>query len=155
MKKAIFPGSFDPFTIGHQFIVNRALDLVDEITIAIGINSKKKSCFSVEKRVEFIQHVYKNESKIKVATYDSLTVDFAIEIGAQFILRGIRTVSDFEYEKNIADINKKLTGTDTFILFAEPEYAHISSSLIRELLYFKKDISNFIPKEINLLLNEK
>lgn len=155
MKKAIFPGSFDPFTIGHESIVNRALNLVDEIIIAIGINSKKKCYFPVEKRVEFIQHVYKNESKIKIATYDSLTVDFAQKVNAQFILRGIRTVSDFEYEKDIADINRKLTGIDTFILFAEPAYTHVSSSLIRELLYFKKDISNFIPAEINLLLNEK
>lgn len=155
MKKAIFPGTFDPFTIGHKCIVDRMLNLMDEITIAVGINSNKKTFFSIEKRLEFIQQVYKNESKIKVMSYDSLTVDFAQKINVQCIVRGIRTIGDFEYERNIADINKKLAGIETFILFSEPEYAYINSSFIRELLYYKKDISKFVPKEVYLLLNKK
>ena len=155
MKKAIFPGTFDPFTIGHQSVVNRALNLVDELIIAIGVNNQKSGYFSIEKRVEIIQHLYKDEPKIKVNTYHCLTVDFVEKINAQLIIRGIRSISDFEYEKNIADINRKLTGVDTFFLFTEPEYTHISSSIVRELLHYKKDIASFIPKEINLLLNEK
>lgn len=155
MKKTIFPGTFDPFTIGHKCIVDRMLNLMDEITIAVGINSNKKTFFSIEERLEFIQQVYKNESKIKVMSYDSLTVDFAQKINVQCIVRGIRTIGDFEYERNIADINKKLAGIETFILFSEPEYAYINSSFIRELLYYKKDISKFVPKEVYLLLNKK
>ena len=155
MKKAIFPGTFDPFTIGHQSVVNRALSLVDELVIGIGVNNQKSGYFSIEKRVEIIQQLYKNEPKIKVDTYHCLTVDFVKEINAQLIIRGIRSISDFEYEKNIADVNRKLTGIDTFFLFTEPEYTHISSSIVRELLHYEKDISSFIPKEINLLLNEK
>lgn len=155
MKKAIFPGTFDPFTIGHQSVVNRALSLVDELIIAIGVNNQKSGYFSIEKRVEIIQQLYKNEPKIKVDTYNCLTVDFVEKINAQLIIRGIRSISDFEYEKNIADVNRKLTGIDTFFLFTEPEYTHISSSIVRELLHYKKDISSFIPKEINLPLNEK
>jgi len=151
MKRAVFPGTFDPFTIGHESIVNRALHIVDELIISIGININKKGYFPVEERVDSIQKLYKNEPKIKVMIYNSLTVDFAQEMNAQFIIRGIRTINDFEYEKNIADTNRKLSGIETLILFTEPEYAHISSTVVRELLFYKKDISAFIPKEINLL----
>jgi len=151
MKRAVFPGTFDPFTIGHQSIVNRAIHIVDELIIAIGVNINKKGYFSIEKRVDIIEKLYKNEPKIKVKIYDSLTIDFAQEVEAKFIIRGIRTINDFEYEKNIADTNRKLSGIETIILFTEPEYAYISSSLVRELLFYKKDISSFIPKEINLL----
>lgn len=151
MKKvALFPGTFDPFTIGHQSLVSRGLALVDEIIIAIGINDKKLTYFPLEKRIKAIQCLYRNEPRVRVLSYNSLTVDFATEVGAQFILRGIRTVNDFEYEKSIADVNRKLTGIETFILFTEPEHTHISSSIVRELLRYGKDISLFVPKETEL-----
>ena len=152
MKKriALFPGTFDPFTIGHQSLVSRGLALVDEIIISIGINEKKQTYFSIEKRIEAISNLYKDEPRVKVMSYNSLTVDLANEVGAAFILRGIRTVNDFEYEKSIADVNRKLSGIETFILFTEPEHTHISSSIVRELLNYGKDISQFVPKGTNL-----
>lgn len=152
MKKriALFPGTFDPFTIGHQSLVTRGLALVDEIIISIGINDKKQTYFSLEKRLEAIYNLYKDELRVKVMTYNSLTVDFAESVGAEYILRGIRTVNDFEYEKSIADVNRKLSGIETFILFTEPEHTHISSSIVRELLLYGKDISQFVPKGTKL-----
>lgn len=147
---ALFPGTFDPFTIGHQSLVTRGLTLVDEIIISIGINDKKLTYFSLEKRMEAIRKLYRDNPKVSVRSYNSLTVDFAREAGAGFILRGIRTVNDFEYEKTIADVNRKLAGIETFILFTEPEHTHISSSIVRELLRYGKDISLFVPKETEL-----
>ncbi len=149
-RVALFPGTFDPFTIGHQSLVDRGLTLVDEIVISVGINDKKLTYFSLKKRLEAIAKLYKDNPRVRIASYDSLTVDFAREVNAQFILRGIRTVNDFEYEKSIADINRKLTGIETFILFTEPEHTHISSSIVRELLRYGKDISLFVPKETEL-----
>lgn len=151
MKRiALFPGTFDPFTIGHQSLVSRGLALVDEIIISIGVNEKKQTYFSLEKRLNFISRLYADDPRVVVMPYDSLTVDFAREVNAEFILRGIRTVNDFEYEKSIADVNRKLTGIETFILFTEPEHTHISSSIVRELLRYGKDISQFVPKPANL-----
>lgn len=147
---ALFPGTFDPFTIGHQSLVTRGLTLVDEIIVSIGVNDTKQTHFSLERRLEAIYNLYKDEPRVKAMTYNSLTVDFANEVGAQFILRGIRTVNDFEYEKSIADVNRKLSGIETFILFTEPEHTHISSSIVRELLRYGKDISQFVPKGTNL-----
>jgi len=152
IKRAIFPGTFDPFTIGHQSLVGRALHLVDELIISIGVNQNKKSYFPLEKRRDAIAYLYRDDPKVKVMTYDSSTVDFAEAVGARFILRGIRTVHDFEYEKSIADVNRQLTGIETFILFTEPAHTHISSGIVRELLQFKKDISDFVPKETKILL---
>ncbi|EGK02988.1 MAG: pantetheine-phosphate adenylyltransferase [Dysgonomonas sp.] len=149
-KKAIFPGTFDPFTIGHHSLVKRSLELVDEIVIAIGKNDAKKSYFSLEHRIEMIQSLYRNEPRISVETYDSLTVDFAKTVKAHFIVRGIRSVNDFEYEKTIADMNRKISGIETFILFTEPELTHISSTIVRELLRFGHDVSEFIPEGMNL-----
>ena len=117
MKRAIFPGTFDPFTIGHYSVVQRALTFMDEIIIGIGINDKKKTWFPTEKRVEMIRKLYADEPRIKVEAYDNLTVDFAREREAGFIIRGIRTVHDFEYEETIADINRKLAGVETILLF--------------------------------------
>ena len=128
MKKAIFPGTFDPFTIGHASLVRRGLAIVDEIVISIGVNDTKQSYFPLEKRIDMIRSLYKNESRVSVTSYDCLTVDFAKEVDADFILRGIRSVNDFEYEKTIADMNRKISGIETVVLFTEPEYTHISST---------------------------
>ena len=147
---ALFPGTFDPFTIGHQSLVERGLALVDEIVISIGINDKKRTHFSLERRLEAIRDLYKDNPRVRVMAYDQLTVYFAREVGAGFILRGIRTVNDFEYEKSIADVNRKLTGIETFILFTEPEHTHISSSIVRELLRYGRDVSQFIPEGLKL-----
>lgn len=144
---AIFPGTFDPFTIGHQSLVDRGLALVDEIVIAVGINDKKSTYFSLEERMEAIRKLYQGNSRVKVISYNRLTVDVAEEMGAGFILRGIRSATDFEYEKTIADVNRKLSGVETLILFTEPELSHVSSSIVRELLRYGKDVSQFLPKD--------
>jgi pantetheine-phosphate adenylyltransferase len=150
MKKAIFPGTFDPFTLGHHSIVKRALAFMDEVIIGIGINENKRCLLSVEKRVESIQKLYADEPKVKVLAYCGLTVDFAQQQGAEVIIRGIRTVKDFEYEESIADINRKLSGIDTVFLFTEPEYSAVSSSVVRELLHYGKDVSAFLPEGMEI-----
>lgn len=149
-RKAIFPGTFDPFTIGHYSLVKRSLELVDEIVIAIGVNDTKKTYFPLDKRIDMIRSLYKGDSRIVVGTYDSLTVDYAKETGSNFIIRGIRSVNDFEYEKTIADMNRNISGIETIVLFTEPELTHISSTIVRELLRFGHDVSQFIPKGMSL-----
>lgn len=150
---ALFPGSFDPFTIGHQSLVNRGLALADKIIIAIGLNEQKKGYFPVMDRLEAIRSLYRGNAHVEVITYQTLTTDLAQQLGAQFILRGIRSVIDFEYEKTIADINRTLTGIETIFLLAEPQYAHISSSAVRELLHFGKDVAAFLPEGMQLAVN--
>ena len=150
MKKAIFPGTFDPFTIGHYSVVKRALTFMDEVVIGIGINDSKRTWFPTEKRVEMISKLYADEPRIKVAAYSGLTIDFARECGARFIVRGIRTVRDFEYEETIADINRKMAGIETILLFTEPELTSVSSTIVRELLQFGKDVSPFLPEGMKL-----
>lgn len=150
VKKAIFPGTFDPITIGHASLIKRSMNIVDEIIIAIGINEAKKSYFTIEQRISMIRKLYSDDKRISVEPYDGLTVDFAEEVNADFIIRGIRSVNDFEYEKNIADTNKKISGIETIILFTDPEYTYISSTIVRELLKFGHDISNFVPKGLEL-----
>ena len=150
MKRAIFPGTFDPFTLGHHSIVKRALAFMDEVIIGIGINEGKRCLIPVEKRLEGIRKLYADEPRVKVLTYSGLTVDFACEQGAGVILRGIRTVKDFEYEEGIADINRRLSGIDTIFLFTEPELSAISSSVVRELLHFGKDVSMFLPEGLEI-----
>ncbi len=145
MRTAIFPGTFDPFTIGHDALVHRALLFVDELYIAIGINTEKRTMFSLDERLQRIATLYKDEPRIHVVSYEGLTTDFAQSIGAQFILRGVRNTIDFEYERNIADINRMLTGIDTLLLIRKPQYAAISSSMVRELAHFGKDISKYLP----------
>lgn len=150
MKRAIFPGTFDPFTIGHYSIVKRGLNIFDEIIVAIGINQTKKTLFSVEKRMEIAEQAFQGESRVKVVSYDSLTVDFATSVDAHFILRGLRSVGDFEYERTIGDTNRILTGIETVILFTEATYSHISSTVARDLISYGKDISNFLPPNVKL-----
>jgi len=151
MKKiALFTGTFDPFTLGHLSLVERGLRLVDEIIVAIGVNFEKKTFFSLEDRMEMISRLFESNPRIKVRSYNGLTVDFAKETGAGFIFRGVRSVIDFEYEKNIADINRKIAGIETLVLFAEPEFSHISSSSIRELLTYGKSAAAFIPSELQI-----
>ena len=150
MKKILFPGTFDPFTIGHLSIVNRALQHFDEVVIGIGHNMFKKTFFPIEKRLAIVKKIVENEPRVSVVSYDSLTVDFATEIGADLILRGIRTVADFEYERNVADTNRSLTGIETVMLFTETQYSFISSSIVRELLIYGKDVSKYVPNNIDL-----
>ena len=150
MRRAIFPGTFDPFTIGHYSVVTRTLTFMDEVIIGIGINENKNTHFPIEKRVEMIRKFHQNEPRIKVMSYDCLTIDFAQQVGAQFIVRGIRTVKDFEYEETIADINRKLAGIETILLFTEPELTCVSSTIVRELLGYNKDISMFIPEGMEI-----
>ena len=146
MRTAIFPGSFDPFTIGHYDIVQRALPLFDEIVIGVGINAQKRPLFSPEERVEAIKKAFRDEPKVRVMTYETLTVDFAHEMGATFMLRGVRSTVDFEYEKAFAEANKQLSGIETVLLLTKPEYGHISSSLVRDLYSYGKDITPYLPK---------
>lgn len=150
MNRGIFPGTFDPFTIGHYSVVKRALTFMDEIVIGIGINENKNTYFPIEKRLSMIRALYKDEPRIKVLAYDCLTIDFAADVEARFIIRGIRTVKDFEYEETISDINRKLAGIETILLFTEPELSCVSSTIVRELLIYNKDISRFIPQGLEL-----
>lgn len=154
-RKAIFPGTFDPFTIGHYSLVKRSLELVDEIVIAIGRNNAKNNCFSIDKRIDMIKSVYKNDKRISVDAYDGLTVDFAKTVNASFIMRGIRSVNDFEYERTIADMNRQISGIETFILFTEPELTHVSSTLVRELLRYSHDVSQFLPEGMDLKIESE
>ena len=141
----IFVGSFDPFTIGHDSIVRRALSLFDRLVIGVGVNEKKRYMLTAEQRVEAIRGLYDGEEKISVEQYSDLTVDFAQRHGAQFIVKGVRSVKDFEYERDIAVMNKKLSGVETVLLFTDPQYSAVSSSVVRELLAFGKDVSEFLP----------
>ncbi len=147
---ALFPGTFDPFTTGHESLVKRGLTLMDEIVIAIGINDSKKSFFTFEKRLQMISDLYADNPRVRVESYNTLTVDFATKIGAKYILRGIRSVIDFEYEKSIADMNRTISEIETFVLFTEPALTHISSTLVRQLLQYGHDVSEFIPKGLKI-----
>lgn len=146
--KLIFPGSFDPFTKGHESVVRRGLEICDEMVIGVGYNGFKKNSgmFSVNQRVKMISEFYKNEDRISVIAYDTLTSDIATQLGCSHILRGVRTVIDFEYERQLADVNRHLTGIETILLFNEPAMAHITSTTVRELLAFGKDVTDFLPE---------
>ncbi|MBE6293066.1 MAG: pantetheine-phosphate adenylyltransferase [Bacteroidales bacterium] len=146
-RVALFAGSFDPFTMGHHRIVQRALNMFDTVVVAVGHNMGKDTMFPTEKRVADIRALYKDDNRVQVLAYSGLTVDFAKSIGAACLLRGVRSVKDFEYERDLADINLRLSGMETLFLVSEPQYAAISSSVVRELLAYGKDVSAFMPFE--------
>ncbi len=147
-RKAIFPGSFDPITLGHYDIIERGLTLFDELVIGIGINSDKKYMFSLEERKRFIEHTFAGEKKIKVMTYEGLTVDFCKEIGAQFILRGLRNPADFEFEKAIAHTNRHLSEIETVFLLTSSGKSYISSSIVREVIRNGGDYTKLVPEAV-------
>lgn len=150
-KIAVFPGSFSPFTLGHQYVINRALPLFDKIIIAVGSNSSKEYYFSEEQRIQWMEDIFKNEAKVEIRKYDGLTVDFCKSINANFILRGLRNSKDFNYEKEIAQVNQTLNeAIETIFIITSSEYSHISSSLVREVAKNGGDISKFVPKGIKL-----
>ncbi|MCG6186606.1 MULTISPECIES: pantetheine-phosphate adenylyltransferase [Maribellus] len=150
-KIAIFPGSFDPFTVGHESIVRRAVSMFDKIIVMIGFNANKKSFYSVEKRLRWINQVFDKEDKIEVRIHEGLTIDFCKEVGAKYILRGLRTSSDFEYERAIAQINKKMhPEIETVFLLTLPEHTPVNASIIRDIVLHGGDASMFLPKGLNM-----
>ncbi|NLV19841.1 MAG: pantetheine-phosphate adenylyltransferase [Bacteroidetes bacterium] len=152
MKKiAVFPGSFDPFTIGHEGVVNRALVLFDEIIIAVGANALKKSYYTLETRKKMISKVFSHEPRIKIDHYEGLTVDYCVKNGAKYILRGLRTAADFEFERAIAQVNKALIDDiESVFLLTVPEHASINSTIVRDIIRSGGDASKFVPAVINL-----
>ena len=153
MKKiAIFPGSFDPFTVGHESVVRRSIDLFDTIIVAIGVNSGKKSLMTVEARVEMINEVFKDDKEVSAASFKGLTVDFCKQVNAQYMLRGIRTAADFEYERAIAQINKRmLPEVESVFLLTSPEHTPVNSTIIRDIIRNGGDASQFLPASIDIL----
>ena len=148
MKRAVFPGSFDPITLGHCDIINRGVALFDEVIVAIGENSAKKYMFSIEQRKGFIETTFKNNPKIKVMTYSGLTTDFCKKIKADFILRGLRNPADFEFEKAIAHTNRKVGEIETIFLLTSVETSFISSSIVREIIHYKGAYENLVPAAV-------
>ena len=148
MKRFVFPGSFDPITIGHQEIIERALPLCDELIIAVGENSDKKNMFPIEDRIKFIEKTNKNNSKVIVESYVGLTVDFCKKVNADSLLRGLRNPADFEFEKSVAQMNRKLSGIETVFLLTSAAHSFISSSIVREIMYFGGDYTSLVPKAV-------
>ena len=148
MKKAIFPGSFDPITIGHVDIIKRAMKVFDEIIIAVGDNTDKKYMFPKEKRVEFVKQTFNNYNSIKIESYSGLTVDFCKKNNTEFMIRGLRNPADFEFEKSIALTNRKMTDIETIFFLTSPENSFVSSSIVRDLIRNNGDYKLFIPKGI-------
>ena len=142
---AIFTGSFDPFTVGHDDILRRALPLFSRIVIGVGVNERKQYMLSAEERCAAIRRIYASEPKVEVKTYSDLTVDFARREGAAYIIKGVRSVKDFEYEREQADINRQLSGVETLLLYSDPRYSSVSSSMVRELIHFGQDVSRYLP----------
>lgn len=150
MKKAVFPGSFDPLTLGHEDIIKRAIPLFDEIVIAIGINSEKKYMFSLNERKRFIEQTFKNEPKISVITYEGLTIDLCAKINANYILRGLRNPADFEFEKAIAHTNRKLSKIETVFLLTAAKTSYISSSIVRDVIRNGGEYEKLVPEAVRI-----
>ena len=149
MRRAVFPGSFDPITKGHENIVRRALPLFDEVVIGIGHNSGKQSMFSLEQRLSWLNAVFADEPKIRTATYEGLTADFCERVEAHWLIRGVRNGGDFQYERTIAQMTRQLNPSiETVILFTDPEFAPIHSTVVREILRNKGDVAAFVPEKI-------
>lgn len=162
MRIGIFTGTFDPFTIGHQNIALRALPMFDKLVIAVAVSKLKHATEQISQRVEAIRQVFPEECstlvnpedagkgyRLEVVSYDDLTVDLARRLGAKFLVRGVRSAKDFEYEREQADINRQLGGVETVLLFSDPRYASVSSTLVRELRFFGRDVSEFLPRKQN------
>ncbi len=150
-KIAVFAGSFDPITTGHEDVVRRALPLFDEVIIAIGINSEKKYMFTLEKRVESIKYTFKDVSNVRVETYNGLTIDFCRKMNAGYLLRGLRNPADFEFEKAIAQMNKAMApGIETVFIITAPEFSAVSSTIVRDIIRHNGDATPFVPKGIQL-----
>ena len=155
MNKVIFPGSFDPFTIGHANLVDRAQRLFDEVIVAVGYNEQKHGWLPVEERVRALREYYKGNPKVRVESYTGLTVDFTQAQEARFILRGVRSVKDYEYELGIADINSRLADVETVVLLADPTISGISSSVVRELHHFGRDITTWRPQGLKYRIDKQ
>ena len=148
MKKAVFPGSFDPITLGHVDLIYRGLEIFDEIIIAIGVNADKKQLFSLEDKIQQIKNTFKNEPRIKVTSYKGLTVDFCKSINSKYILRGLRNSSDFNYEQSIAQTNSSLSSIESVFLISSPQLAHISSTIVRDIIRNEVDYKSLVPKSV-------
>ena len=144
MNRGVFPGSFDPFTKGHEVVVRKSLGLFDEVIVGVGVNSKKTYLFDLEKRIEHIQSLFANEPKVNVQTFQTLTVNFCKEVDANFIIRGLRDSKDFQYEKSIAHMNKEISGIETVFFLTEQKYSAINSSIIREIFLNNGPIDAFV-----------
>lgn len=155
MKIAVFPGSFDPITTGHVDLILRAVPFFDQIVVAIGVNSQKKYLYSLERRLSWLEQIFAAEEKVIVGNYEGLTAHYCEEIGARFLIRGLRNASDFEYEKSISQLNyivgKEL---ETVFLISQPQYAHISSTIVREIIKGGGDASSFLPKGIDYRIDQ-
>ena len=152
MKRYVFPGSFDPITLGHQDIIHRVLPMCDELVIAVGENLDKKYMFTLKERLDFINKTHSNDVKIKVKSFKGLTIDFCKSVEATAIIRGLRNPADFEFEKSIAQINRRLSGIETLFLLTAADYSYISSSIVREIIKNNGDYSSLVPDAV---LNSK
>jgi pantetheine-phosphate adenylyltransferase len=150
-KISVFAGSFDPFTVGHESVVRRALPLFDKIIIAVGFNQEKKQFFSIDKRMAMIKDIFNDEPKVSVDKYTGLTVEYCRKIGAKYLLRGLRTAADFEFERTIAQLNKKMyPRVESVFILALPEHTPVTSTIVRDIIRFKGDASKFLPKKTDL-----
>ena len=149
MKIAVFPGSFDPITLGHVDIINRASQIFDQVYVSVGVNNQKQALFSLEQRISWLQQVFENREKIQIGHFSGLTVNYCKGIGARYLVRGLRNASDFDYEKTISQLNYIIGGElETIFFISQPEYSHISSTIVREIIKGKGDVGKFVPSPI-------